>query len=103
MKIKCQPEDFRVEELPVVAPGNHGRYTFYRLTKRGIGTIEAIDSIRQRWNLAGRSVSYAGLKDRHAMTTQFLTIADGPCRPAKGANFELEPIGRLPHPYRPDN
>ena len=34
MKLKCQPEDFRVEELPLVAPGGPGRYTFYKLTKR---------------------------------------------------------------------
>ena len=42
MKLKCQPEDFRVEELPLVSPAGTGRYTFYRLSKRNIGTIEAV-------------------------------------------------------------
>ena len=37
MKLKCQPEDFRVEELPLVSPGGPGRYAFYRLTKRSVG------------------------------------------------------------------
>ena len=81
MKLKCQPEDFRVEELPLTSPAGGGRYTFYRLTKRNIGTIEAVEAICRRWNLAGRRVSYGGLKDRHAVTIQYLTIADGPAKP----------------------
>ena len=79
MKLKCRPEDFRVEELTAAKPGGSGRYTFYRLTKRDLGTIEAVEAIRRRWNLSGRQVSYAGLKDRHASTIQYLSIADGPC------------------------
>ena len=66
MKLKCQPEDFRVEELPLVSPAGHGRYAFYRLTKRGLGTLEAVNLICRRWNIAGRRISYGGLKDRHA-------------------------------------
>jgi tRNA pseudouridine13 synthase len=101
MKLKCRPEDFRVEEMPLVAPEGAGRYTFYRLTKRGLGTIEAVETIRRRWNLGVRSVSYGGLKDRHAVTIQYLTIAGGPPRSIKDANFELEPLGRLSAPYGP--
>ncbi len=37
MKLKCQPDDFRVEELTDAQPGGSGRYTFYRLTKRDHG------------------------------------------------------------------
>jgi tRNA pseudouridine13 synthase len=103
MKLKCQPEDFRVEELPLVSPAGSGRYTFYRLTKRNIGTIEGVEAICRRWNLAGRRVSYGGLKDRHAVTVQYLTIADGTARPITAPNFELEPVGRLAHPYGPQH
>jgi tRNA pseudouridine13 synthase len=101
MKIKCQPEDFRVEELPLVWPDGSGRYTLYRLTKRGVGTIEAIETICHRWNIPGRRVSYAGLKDRHAVTTQYVSIVDGPARTLSAPNFEVEPVGRLPKPYGP--
>ena len=55
-----------------------GSFTFYRLTKQGLGTLEAVEAICRRWNLSGRRVSYAGLKDRHASTIQYLTIVDGP-------------------------
>src|ERR1700682_573843 len=101
MKLKRQPEDFQVEELPLVAGGDRGRFVFYRLTKRGVGTLEAIEAICRRWDVAGRRVSYGGLKDRHARTVQYLTIVDGPDRALHEASFDLEPLGRLPDPYRP--
>jgi tRNA pseudouridine13 synthase len=102
MKLKRQPEDFRVEELPLVEGGDFGRFGFYRLTKRGVGTLEAIEAIRRRWNLSGRQISYGGLKDRHAVTIQYLTILDGPDRGLKEGSLDLEPVGRLTHPYGPN-
>src|SRR5262249_22765103 len=101
MKLKRLPEDFRVEELPIAAGGSEGRFVLYRLTKRNLGTLEAIEAICRRWNIAGRRVSYGGLKDRHALTVQYLTIFDGPDAALHQANLDLEPTGRLAHPYGP--
>jgi tRNA pseudouridine13 synthase len=103
MKLKRLPEDFRVEELPLVAGGERGRFTFYRLTKRGVGTLEAIEAVTRRWNLARSRVSYGGLKDRHALTVQYLTIFDGPPQKLNQTSLDLEPIGRLPHAYGPQH
>ncbi|WP_435007137.1 tRNA pseudouridine(13) synthase TruD [Tundrisphaera lichenicola] len=102
MKLKRQPEDFRVEELPLVEGGDRGRFGFYRLTKRGIGTMEAIEAIRRRWNLSGQQLSYGGLKDRHAVTIQYLTILGGPDQGLREGAIDLEPLGRLSHPYGPN-
>lgn len=99
MKLKCLPEDFLVEELTTIRPGDRGRFMAYRLTKRGLGTIEAVDEIRRRWNLAPGQVRYGGLKDRHAVTIQYLTILNGPARPLREGRFELEPLGRMDEPY----
>jgi tRNA pseudouridine13 synthase len=101
MKLKRLAEDFQVEELPLIAAGEHGRFVFYRLTKRGMGTLEAVEAICRRWNLAGRRISYGGLKDRHAVTVQYLTIVDGPDRALHETSFDLEPLGRLSQPYGP--
>jgi tRNA pseudouridine13 synthase len=101
MKLKRQPDDFVVEELPLVTPGNQGRFVLYRLSKRGMGTLEAVEAICRRWNLAGRRISYGGLKDRHAHTIQYLTIIDGPARALHETSFDLEPMGRLSAPYGP--
>jgi tRNA pseudouridine13 synthase len=102
MKLKRQPEDFVVEELPLVEGGDFGRFAFYRLTKRGVGTLEALEEIRRRWNLSSRQISYGGLKDRHAVTIQYLTILDGPDRGFRERGLDLEPLGRLTHPYGPN-
>jgi len=99
MKLKCLPEDFRVEELSMARTDGPGRYTFYRLSKQGLGTLEAVEAICRRWNLSGRRISYAGLKDRHASTVQYLTIVDGPWQTLKASRFQLEPTGRLDRAY----
>ncbi len=66
-----------------------------------MGTLEAVEAICRRWNLAGWRLSYGGLKDRHAVTTQYLTIQDGPERLLRESSFELEPLGRIDQPYSP--
>ncbi|WP_233579063.1 tRNA pseudouridine(13) synthase TruD [Tautonia sociabilis] len=101
MKIKCRPEDFRVEELPTVAPRDRGRFVLYRLTKRGLGTPEAIEAIRRRWDLPPDAVRHGGLKDRHALTVQYLTIFQGPERSLHQEHLDLEPVGRVDQPYAP--
>jgi len=68
-----------------------------------MGTLEVLEAIRRRWNLAGAQVNYGGLKDRHAVTVQYLTILDGPDRALRETSFALEPLGRLPHPYGPEH
>ena len=83
-----------------MSPAGYGRYAFYRLTKRGLGTLEAVNLICRRWNIAGRRVSYGGLKDRHALTIQYLTVFDGPAASINNAAYSLEHLGRLDHPYR---
>jgi tRNA pseudouridine13 synthase len=102
MKLKCQPEDFRVEELTTVQPLDQGPYAFYRLTKRGLGTPEALEAIRRRWNLPAAAIQHGGLKDRHAVTIQYLTIRGGPMRWMTQSNLQLEPLGRLDRGYGPN-
>ncbi|OJW20263.1 MAG: tRNA pseudouridine(13) synthase TruD [Planctomycetales bacterium 71-10] len=103
MKVKRLPEDFRVEELTTAVGSDRGRYTLYRLSKRGIGTIEAVDAICRRWNLPRGRVAYGGLKDRHAETIQYLTIFDGPAHPVDEPSLKLEPLGKLERAYGPND
>jgi len=100
VKQKRLPEDFRVEELSEPLPPG-GPYTLYRLTKRGLGTPEAIDAVLRRWEIARAQVSYGGLKDRHAVTTQSVTIRGGPRRDLKQTGFELVYQGRVARPFGP--
>jgi len=100
VKLKRQPEDFRVEELTDFAPGE-GPFALYKLSKRGLGTPEVVQAVVQRWHIDRRRLSYGGLKDRHAVTTQFVTIDRGPKQLLEQTSFKLEYLGQAPRAFTP--
>jgi tRNA pseudouridine13 synthase len=97
MKLKRLPDDFQVEEQVSLRPSG-GPFALYRLTKESLGTPEAIDAVLRRWKLERGRVAFAGLKDRHARTTQFLTIRGGPRRGWAESNLWVEYIGQTDRP-----
>jgi tRNA pseudouridine13 synthase len=97
MKLKRLPADFTVEEQIELVPRG-GPFALYRLSKQGLGTPEAIDAVLDQWNLSRSQVAYAGLKDRHARTTQFVTIKGGPRRGLRQDNLELSYVGQVGRP-----
>ncbi len=99
MKLKQTPADFRVEELTAVTPGPAGPFAFYRLDKVGWNTTDALNSVRRRWKLDWRRVGYGGLKDRHADTSQYVTIARGPAENLDHERIRLVYLGQVAEPY----
>ena len=95
MKLKRIPEDFQVDEEIALAPAA-GPFALYRLSKQSLGTREAVDAVARRWNLPPRAIAFAGLKDRHALTRQHVTIQGGPRRGMSQTNIELEYLGQAP-------
>lgn len=100
MKLKTQPDDFEVEELSDFPFGN-GQFSVYLLTKRSLGTPEAITAIADRWNLSRKQISYGGLKDKHAVTRQWVTIHRGPRRDMKQDHFTLAYQGQASRSFGP--
>lgn len=98
MKLKCRPDDFCVKECTAFTPDG-GDYALYRLTKRSLGTPEAIEALLRRWRIDRRQVAYGGLKDRHAVTVQHVTIHRGPRRGLKQTNLELTYLGQASRPF----
>lgn len=100
MKLKSLPDDFEVEELSDFPLGN-GPFAVYLLTKRSLGTPEAITAIAERWNLSRRQISYGGLKDKHAVTRQWVTIHRGPRHDMKQDHFTLAYQGQADREFGP--
>ncbi|MFO0939088.1 MAG: tRNA pseudouridine(13) synthase TruD, partial [Gemmataceae bacterium] len=101
MKVKQSPEDFRVDELTDVSPSSHeGDFAFYRLDKTGWTTPDALAAVRRLWRIEWDRMSYGGLKDRHAITTQFLTIIGGPRENLTSKGWSLQYLGQIREPYR---
>jgi tRNA pseudouridine13 synthase len=100
MKLKCRPEDFIVEELTDrVADG--GTFALYRLSKRSLGTLEAVDRVLRALHLKRYRVGYGGLKDRHALTRQYITIEHGPRKHHEDSQWKLEYQGQCSAPFTP--
>lgn len=97
MKLKRNPEDFVVTEINS-RKATQGSFALYRLSKRSIGTLEALQIAQRSWNIAPKSVDHAGLKDRHADTQQLVTIRNGPKANFEQELFLLEYLGQTPTP-----
>lgn len=68
--IRTTPADFVVVELPAYAPSGRGEHLYVTFRKTGRTTPDAVRDIARALDLDPRSAGWAGMKDRHAVTTQ---------------------------------
>jgi len=80
-KIKCSPEDFVVEEIPAYEPTGEGTHLFLRFEKKGLTTDAAVRAITKALGIEMRDVGIAGMKDKVALTTQWVSIPAPPKQP----------------------
>jgi tRNA pseudouridine13 synthase len=73
-RIRTEPEDFRVEELPLFSPSGEGEHTYVRVEKRLVTTEEVADALARAAGVSARDVGYAGRKDRLAVATQWFSV-----------------------------
>lgn len=73
-KIRSIPEDFVVYEHLSFEPSGTGEHVFLQLEKKGENTEYLARQLARFANVRQRDVSYAGLKDRHAVTTQWFSV-----------------------------
>ncbi|MBT8048633.1 MAG: tRNA pseudouridine(13) synthase TruD [Gammaproteobacteria bacterium] len=72
--LRTQHEDFRVEELPLVKPDGEGNHLWLEIEKRGANTDWVARQLASQAGVPGRDVGYAGMKDRHGVTSQWFSI-----------------------------
>ena len=99
MKVKVTPGDFVVEELTDVVPGD-GDFALYRLDKTGWTTPDALAAARRIWRIDNDRMSYGGLKDRHAVTSQCVSIVYGPRENLTAKGWSLTYLGQTREPFR---
>ncbi|MFW6133733.1 MAG: tRNA pseudouridine(13) synthase TruD, partial [Planctomycetota bacterium] len=73
-RIKPRPEDFRVEELPLYRPAGDGTHLYFRVTKRGATTPDAVGRIARHMGVRRTAIGLAGLKDARAVTVQMMSL-----------------------------
>src|SRR5690606_14017196 len=73
-RYRVRREDFRVTELPSFEADGSGEHLLLTVTKRGMNTAHAVRRIAGWAGVQERDVGHAGLKDRHAVTTQRFSV-----------------------------
>jgi tRNA pseudouridine13 synthase len=73
-RIKTEPEDFEVEEIPAYQPCGTGDHLYLWVEKRSMGAEYFVRQIARRLDIPPGEVGTAGLKDRHAVTRQMVSV-----------------------------
>ncbi len=73
-RLKAQNSDFRVDEIMPVEPSGHGEHLWLKVEKDGSNTDWVAQQLAKVAGVKSMAVSYAGMKDRHAITTQWFSI-----------------------------
>ncbi len=73
-KIKAKPEHFQVSEDLGFAFTGEGEHLMVRIRKTGENTSFVANELAKACGVKSKDVSWAGLKDRHAVTEQWLSV-----------------------------
>ena len=88
--LKANPEDFVVVEDLGFEPDGEGEHILVRILKNGCNTRFVADALAKFLKIHAREVSFAGQKDKHAVTEQWLCArVPGNAMPDL-SKFELE-------------
>ena len=73
-RIRQEPEDFFVEELPAELPSGIGEHLYVWAEKRGIPTLEAARILARALDVPEADIGYAGMKDARAVARQWFSV-----------------------------
>lgn len=99
-RVGPEPEDFRVEEVPAYAASGKGEHQYVLAKKRLLTTQELAKRLARAAGVQERDVGYAGMKDKYAVTTQWLSVCT---KTALSKEMELGPGVEILEVTRHDN
>jgi tRNA pseudouridine13 synthase len=100
-EFRSTPEDFEVEEVPAYTPSGTGEHIFAFIEKRELTTKDAVRALCESVDADPKAAGWAGLKDRHAITRQWVSIWG--TTPDALTRAEIEGVRVLqaaPHPHK---
>jgi tRNA pseudouridine13 synthase len=97
MRLKCSPDDFRVRELLQWNEVPNGAYVVHLMHKEKLSTPEALSLLVREANVDRGAIAYAGLKDRQAVTDQYVSIERRAIE-LKLASLRVQPVGTTDKP-----
>lgn len=79
-RLKDEPEDFVVDEVPLYEPSGHGDHIYLLIEKRDLSHERMVEHIGRALNVSRHDIGTAGMKDRRAVTRQWVS-APARCEP----------------------
>jgi tRNA pseudouridine13 synthase len=71
---KQSPRDFVVEEIPLYEFSNEGEHLVLLVRKKELATLDLVEILAKYLGIHQKEIGYAGLKDKHAMTKQYISV-----------------------------
>ncbi len=73
---KLKPSDFVVNEILATADNlsGQGEHLWLHIQKCGVNTAYVVKLLAEFFGISGRDIGYSGLKDRHALTSQWFSL-----------------------------
>tara|TARA_R110002095_G_scaffold90938_1_gene79415 strand:+ start:2672 stop:3712 length:1041 start_codon:yes stop_codon:yes gene_type:complete len=72
--LRERAENFKVNEELSFEPSGEGEHVFLYIQKTGLNTEDVVKILAQYAGVPRSSVSFAGMKDRHAVTKQWFSV-----------------------------
>jgi len=88
-RLRVRLEDFRVEEIPQFEPSGEGSHLWLQVEKRGANTDWVAGQLASQAKCAARDVGFAGMKDRHAVTTQWFSLPASQLQPEHWRDWDI--------------
>lgn len=73
-RLKCEPEDFVVEEVPAYEPSGEGEHLYLWVEKRDVSHEQLLRHLAAVLNVSRNDIGSAGMKDRRAITRQYVSV-----------------------------
>ncbi|ORU89683.1 MAG: hypothetical protein A6F71_01610 [Cycloclasticus sp. symbiont of Poecilosclerida sp. M] len=73
-ELKSAPSNFKVSEELSFEPTGKGEHAYLYIQKAGLNTDEVAQALAKFSSVPRKSVAYAGLKDKHALTKQWFSV-----------------------------
>jgi len=74
--IRNRYEDFYVEEIPEIIPSGEGPNVYVWIEKLGRTTLDVVLDIARDLHISRKRMGFAGMKDKNAVTRQWICIAN---------------------------
>ncbi|MBT8040926.1 MAG: tRNA pseudouridine(13) synthase TruD [Gammaproteobacteria bacterium] len=91
-RLRCRLEDFQVFEKPLITPDGAGNHLWLEIEKRGANTDWVAGQLAAAAGVPRRDVGFAGMKDRHGVTTQWFSIGLQEADNADWENWSIEGV-----------